>query len=351
MKKFSALLLALVLCLSLSVPASAAMHDLMITDANGEQVDASLVKGFTNGEGSVTMDGVNADLEFTIGASPTIILAPGSKNVITSLIGGDSEHTNNITIKGSGELIIYNPNPNEFQQQWGAFHGMITSLKLEDGLTMTGGVKPGDNRPLSIEETYTIPENGIKLHSCCMPDKNVAWYIRIAPAGSVSAPAAPAAGSKFTDVAVNSPYEEAINWAVEKGITKGTSATAFSPNAVCTEGQIVTFLYRAAGSPKKGSDEWSSVVNWTYDSYIPYQQRDIPCTRINAIYYMWMAQGQPASNASVSFTDVSEYNSAIGAVRWAVEKGITTGTSPSTFSPDATCTRGQIVTFLYRAMK
>ena len=353
MKKLASLLLALTLCLSLAVSATASMHILIVTYPDGEKAqDQSSGDGWTYDydEGTLTLNGAK-DLAIEIGNSPTIVLAPGSKNTLTSLWGGDADYVNDITIKGSGELIIYNPNPNEFRQKFGALGGLVTSLKLQDGLTMTGGPKEGDSGPVEVKAVHTDPNNGFKTYGS-VSGGEPALYIRIAPAAGAKPSEAPKpAASGFTDVAASSPYAEAVKWAVEQGITKGTSATAFSPNAVCTEGQIVTFLYRAAGSPKKGSNEWNSVVDWTYDSYIPFQQRDIPCTRINAIYYMWMAQGQPASNASVSFTDVSQHHSAIDAVRWAVEKGITTGTSPTTFSPDATCTRGQIVTFLYRASK
>ena len=118
----------------------------------------------------------------------------------------------------------------------------------------------------------------------------------------------PTSGSNpFTDVKEGAFYYKAVLWAVEKGITKGTSATTFSPNQGCTRGQVVTFLHRSAGTPAPGSKEHP-------------------------------------------FTDVSSGAFYYEAVLWAVEKGITKGTSPTTFSPNATCTRGQIVTFLYRAM-
>ena len=110
----------------------------------------------------------------------------------------------------------------------------------------------------------------------------------------------------FTDVAAGSYYYDAVLWAVENGITNGTSATAFSPNADCTRAQIVTFLWRSQKSPAAGS------VN--------------PFTDVAADAY---------------------YNSA---VLWAVENGITTGTTATTFSPDNDCTRAQIVTFLFRCL-
>lgn len=161
---------------------------------------------------------------------------------------------------------------------------------------------------------------------------------------------ASAASLPFADVAANSPYRDAIAWAMEWNITNGTSENTFSPNAPCTEGQIITFLYRAAGSPNKGSSEWASAVKWADNYYITYASRDTPCTRMNAMIYLWLAHRKPDSSANISFADINENNPAIGAVRWAVEQGITTGTSQNTFSPQDICTRGQIVTFLYRAL-
>ena len=116
---------------------------------------------------------------------------------------------------------------------------------------------------------------------------------------------APAGENPFTDVAESAYYHDAVLWAVEKGITSGTSATTFSPNNPCTRAQAVTFLWRAAGSPEPGIAE-NPFVDVSADAY----------------YYK--------------------------AVLWAVEKGITSGTSATTFSPNATCSRAQIVTFLWR---
>ena len=110
----------------------------------------------------------------------------------------------------------------------------------------------------------------------------------------------------FTDVPAGSYYEDAVIWAVDKGITTGTSATTFNPNGICTRAQAVTFLWRAAGSPA-------------------------------------------AKSSAMPFADVKAGSYYYDAVLWAVENGITKGTSDTTFSPDATCTRAQIVTFLYRA--
>ena len=161
---------------------------------------------------------------------------------------------------------------------------------------------------------------------------------------------------KFADVAETTYYRDPVAWAVDKGITNGTSDTAFSPNNTCTRAQIITFLWRAAGSPEpKGTGAFTDVPAGAYfekavawageqgmasgDKFAPYD----PCTREMAVGFMWKQAGSPKAPAAV-FTDVSSE-----AVNWAVEKGVTKGTTESTFSPNNTCTRGQIVTFLWRA--
>ena len=166
----------------------------------------------------------------------------------------------------------------------------------------------------------------------------------------------------FTDVTSASPYYEGILWAVDQDITNGTTATTFSPSNPCTRAQIVTFLWRAAGSPEPTLTEqqYTDVTNtnayyykallWaaeqgmeTGDTFRP----DDPCTRMEAVYFMWCAAGSPETEADLPFTDVAAESD--DCVAWAVEKGVTNGTTATTFSPDNSCTRGQIATFLYRA--
>ena len=175
----------------------------------------------------------------------------------------------------------------------------------------------------------------------------------------------------FTDVAEGAYYYDAVLWAVEHDpqITKGTDATHFSPDATCTRGQVVTFLWRAAGAPeptmalnpfsdvKEGAFYYKAVL-WAVQTGITkgvdatHFGPDRDCTRGQVVAFLHRAQGTPAPGSSVNpFVDVAEGAFYYDAVLWAVEKNVTKGTSETTFSPDATCTRGQIVTFLYRAMK
>lgn len=160
----------------------------------------------------------------------------------------------------------------------------------------------------------------------------------------------------FSDVAADAYYADPVTWAVEQRITNGTSDTTFSPEETCTRAQIITFLWRAAGSPEPQSADtfadvsadayYSKATAWAAEhdmasgnTFAP----EAPCTREMAVEFMWKHAGSPEA-ADASFSDVSS-----PAVDWAVEAGVTTGTSATAFSPDDTCTRAQIVTFLYRA--
>ena len=168
--------------------------------------------------------------------------------------------------------------------------------------------------------------------------------------------------SNFSDVKADDYFAGPVQWAVEKGITSGTSATTFSPYENCTTAQILTFLWRASGSPKpttanpfsdvESGDYYADAAVWAYEKGMVSGTAfggNTPCTRSMAVTYMWKAAGSPGAKAA-SFTDVSAEAEYAGAVAWAVEQGVTSGTSDTTFSPDDICTRGQIVTFLYRGM-
>lgn len=165
----------------------------------------------------------------------------------------------------------------------------------------------------------------------------------------------------FADVSANAYYAEPVAWAVERGITNGTSATTFSPDQTCTTAQILTFLWRASGSPEAAvnstfSDvaanayyskaaQWAKGLNMVEGSVF---SPNTPCTRASTVMYMWQAAGCPTVTTQTSFTDVPADADYAMAVAWALEMGITNGTSATTFSPDNTCTRGQIATFLHR---
>ena len=171
----------------------------------------------------------------------------------------------------------------------------------------------------------------------------------------------------FVDVPENSYYEEAVDWAVENGITQGTDNTHFSPNGICNRAQAVTFLWRAAGSPEPetrtmpftdipvGSYYYDAVL-WAVENGITKGTSDttfspnMTCSRAQIVTFLWRSEKSPAAGTANPFADVKSTAYYADAVLWAVREDITKGTTSTTFSPDADCTRAQIVTFLWRAM-
>lgn len=160
----------------------------------------------------------------------------------------------------------------------------------------------------------------------------------------------------FSDVPANAYYAEAVKWAVSEGVTTGTTATTFSPNSTCTTAQILTFLWRANGSPAPtgknaavpAGQYYTDAANWALEKGLTDAfSADAPATRAATVTYLWKLAGKPTADAA-PFTDVDAGAAYAQAVAWAVKEGITAGTSATTFAPDNTCTRGQIMTFLYR---
>ena len=171
--------------------------------------------------------------------------------------------------------------------------------------------------------------------------------------------------SPFVDVSPDDYFFEAVKWALANDVTKGTDDTHFSPNANCSRGQVVTFLWRAAGMPEAdGENPFSDVTekDYFYDAVLWAVENEITtgsgegkfspngnCTRGQVATFLWRAAGSPEAAGDNPFTDVTESDYFYDAVLWAVDQEITKGTSATAFSPNAICTRGQVVTFLYRA--
>ena len=172
----------------------------------------------------------------------------------------------------------------------------------------------------------------------------------------------------FVDVATGSYYEDAVDWAVENGITQGTDDTHFVPDGICTRAQAVAFLWRAAGSPKPetrtmpfadvpaGSYYYDAVL-WAVENGIAKGTSDttfspnMTCTRAQIVAFLWRSEKSPAAGTANPFADVKSTAYYADAVLWAVKEDIAKGTTNTTFSPDADCTRAQIVTFLWRCKK
>lgn len=238
----------------------------------------------------------------------------------------------------------------------------VSPATASKGTNVTITAKPADGYELGSltatdanGSTLALTDLGNGKYSFTMPDGKV----------EVNGTFVKKSAQTFVDVPENAYYAPAVNWAVEKGVTEGTSATTFSPDAACTRAQIVTFLYRAAGSPAvkstvnpftdvTASDYYYNAVLWAVENGITTGTSETTfspnesCTRAQCVTFLYRAVGS-AATAKASFTDVSADAYYAPAVDWAVEKGVTTGTSATTFSPDDACTRAQIVTFLYRA--
>lgn len=234
--------------------------------------------------------------------------------ILDNVIDASTGHWHCMALRGDGSLWIWGSND----------HGEIGNNGVANAL--------GDLDEL----LQTVPVK--LLDNVKMPDG-----ITMRPVG-------------FGDVQSTAYYYDSVKWAVDQGITSGTSTTTFSPEQTCTRAQILTFLWRTAGSPEpKGTASFADVDNGAYyakaAAWAAEQgmvtgntlAADTPCTRLEAVEYMWRYDGRSSSPAA-GFADVKS-----PAVDWAVNEGVTNGTGAMTFSPEQTCTRVQIVTFLYRA--
>lgn len=245
----------------------------------------------------------------------------------------------------------------------GALSGQETSPIYNGAGGGTGNVKVGHSgeRFLNDENWVLSPTLNRKVLVSLREDELVS-----------SATAAVKGVDGFTDVFATDYFADPVKWAVGRKITNGTTSNTFSPANTCTKAEALTFLYRAEGEPAhvppsdKAVREAFDATNdgwffayyyqpscWAYNQGMitPTTYLSAPCTRGDFVTYLWKAAGSPKASASGQFADVPANASYAQAVAWAVGQGITTGTADNTFSPDMTCTRGQIVTFLYRAYK
>ena len=250
----------------------------------------------------------------------------------------------------------------------------ITVADAENGSATASRKSASKGTTITVTAT---PDKGYELDTLKVTDKNGdkvklteknGKYTFTMPASAVTVKATftKTAENPFTDVNDDAYYKDAVIWAVENGITKGISGTMFSPDAACTRAQAVTFLWRAAGSPspKSGAMPFGDVaadayyhdaVLWAVENGITKGTSDTTfspdskCTRAQIVTFLWRAQKSPAVASVNVFTDVAADAYYADAVNWAVVNGITSGTSAATFSPNADCTRAQIVTFLYRS--
>ena len=235
------------------------------------------------------------------------------------------------------------------------------------GTTVTLTVDPDKGYVLDTLTVLDGKDKEIKL-----TEKN-GKYTFTMPASKVTVEAAfkasaPTGKNPFVDVPAGSYYEDAVIWAVDKGITTGTSATTFNPNGICTRAQAVTFLWRAAGSPaaKSGAMPFADVKagSYYYDAVLWAVEQgitkgtsdtmfspDATCTRAQIVTFLWRANGSPAVSGNSAFTDVASDAYYAAAVTWAEKNDVTGGIGGGLFGSNNNCTRAQIVTFIYRSVK
>ena len=247
-----------------------------------------------------------------------------------------------------------------------AKNGEVTSSHkyASAGTTVTLTVDPAAGYTLGSLTAYTSNKVDLKL-----TDKGEGKYTFTMPASKVFVASVfnPVNG-RFVDVPSGSYFEEAVNWAVANGITTGTSATTFDPDGICTRAQAVTFLWRAAGSPAPKStvmpfvdvpadSYYYDAVLWAMELGITKGTSDTAfspnatCSRAQIVTFLWRANGSPAVGGSVTFSDVAADAYYVTAVIWAEKNGITGGIGGGLFGSNNHCTRAQIVTFLYRTTK
>ena len=269
----------------------------------------------------------------------------------------------------TGEIELYHKSSGGGGSSSGYSYYTIKATAGTGGsITPSGNVSVREGR----DKTFTItPDKGYTVSNVKIDGRSIGavksyTFENVMRAHTIEVSFARANG--FTDVPLDSYFYEAVMWAVENGVTTGISASRFDLDGICTRAQAVTFLWRAAGSPEPetrtmpftdvpvGSYYYDAVL-WAVENGITkgtsgttFSPNDT-CTRAQIVSFLWRSEKTPAASSCNPFTDVKPGAYYLDAVLWAVESGITKGTTAMKFSPDADCTRAQIVTFLWRCKK
>ncbi len=307
---------------------------MLTVDMNGKKAgDVEEITPITKGENGISFH-VTSLSPFAIGWTKYVAPTPGGGGG-----GGGAVSTYTLTFDTNGGSAI-----DKITKDSGMTIDLATYKPTRAGYTFAGWFS---------DKALTKAVTSVKLTA------NTTVYAKWTQNGGT-------AQNPFVDVKEGAYYYDAVLWAVEQKITSGTSATTFSPDASCTRAQMVTFLWRAAGSPKveNGKNPFTDVKAdaYYYDAVLWAVEKgvtsgtsattfspDATVTRGQTVTFLYRNAGSPEVSGTMPFTDVEADAYYAKAVQWAVQQKITTGTSETTFSPMSDCTRGQIVTFLYRA--
>ena len=329
-------------------PITRAMEGVEVTVTAQAPAGKHFVKWVVKAGGVTLANETSATTTFTMPANDVTIEANFEKNASTGTGTGTTTYPITVMDSKNGDVTA-------------------SHKSAAKGTTVTLTVDPDKGYVLDTLTVLDGKDKEIKLtekngkYTFTMPDSKVT----VAATFKASAPTGK---NPFIDVPAGSYYEDAVIWAVEKGITSGTSTVTFDPNGNCTRAQAVTFLWRAAGSPApktkvmpftdvpSGSYYYDAVL-WAVEQGITKGSSETmfspnaTCTRAQIVTFLWRANGSPAVSGNSAFTDVASDAYYAAAVTWAEKNGVTGGIGNGLFGSGNNCTRAQIVTFLYRAMK
>jgi len=306
--------------------------------------------------GSITLTGLSANTAYTLriaAVSPVGHSDTQSLNVSTAKTSSGSSSSSS----GSSYAVSAPSTKNG--------DVTVSPKNASKGDRVTVTVKPDSGYEVGSVTVLDSKGNELKL-----TDKGDGKYTFTMPGSKVTVSAEfveEQAASIFADVPADAYYAKAVEWAVKKGITNGKANGLFGSNDPCTRGQIVTFLWRAAGSPApKGTAKVPADVlpgSYCYDAVAWALENgitggtgngkfspDATCTRAQAVTFLYRASGSPAVSGSAAFSDVAADAYYVSAVKWAEKNGITGGIGGGLFGSGNNCTRGQIVAFLWRDM-
>lgn len=311
---------------------------------------------------------------FLVVGSPDNVTLPDTSDAYITLEPGDLDYvhiTGTMPDTGDGEVEID-------EYAFLVSDDSLLSIALPEGGTYFVGTSMlhfpgGDGDPFNDQPLVNAPvsSNGMYTYRVFDADEELraefvyiteSYAAKLREMGYTITSVSGEPQAEFTDVTPADWFYEPVSWAVATEITNGIGGGAFSPYQTCTQGQILTFLWRAAGEPEptQGSVYSNAAVTadqyyykallWAWETGLVSNKALDPkadCQRSDVVTYLWKLEGSPRTGTS-SFTDVPASASYADAVAWAVDAGITQGTGNGAFSPTAACTRGHIVTFLYR---